>query len=168
VLLWAVVEFAVGYGRHTRFGPGLVGAIFPLLVLEAWVAKPQRWRIRFFHLAQVAVPTCLLLVLNSVTLGSCCICDHSPWARTLRVVEFIYGIFRGGALATLPGFALLVALRPRLSSSAERKAYVRTTQVAVLAVLLVAVMYGSFLWAEQRQFPYVQQLQLREAAERGY
>lgn len=61
--LWLSANTLISLGRYTRLGPGLVGVVFPLLVLEAVLFERRRWRTRLFNTLQFAVPVCSLLVL---------------------------------------------------------------------------------------------------------
>ena len=153
LLLWAAADAALSVGRYTPFGPGVLGAIIPLLALEAWVTTRRHWRTRLFHTLGFAVPAVALVSLFSAFPGSCCFCDQRPWARTLRTVDFLGDGLYFSALATLPAFALLIALRRRSSSSREDSAYTRTTVSALLATLCAAVSFGGTLHAVRSEFP---------------
>ena len=152
LLLWAAVEVSLSLGRHTRFGPGLLGATIPLLVLEAWVTARRHWRIRLLHTLGFAVPAGTLVSFLSALPGSCCMCDQSPWGRMLRNVEFLGDFLYFDAFATLPAFALLVVLRRRSPSSAEDAAYRRTTLSALLATLSATFAFGGTIHALKSQF----------------
>jgi hypothetical protein len=147
LVLWAAVEVALSLGRFTPFGTGLLGAVIPLLVLEAWLTTWRHWRARLFDTLAFAVPAGGLLSLFSVMPGSCCFCDQSPWARTQRNLEFVGDFLYFNALATLPALALLVVLRRRSSSPAEDAAYRQATFSALLSTLCSAAAFGGLFHA---------------------
>ena len=140
------VEASLAFGRRTALGLGLLGATVPLLLLEAWIAARRRWRARLLHTLSAAVPAFSLLTLVAVTPGSCCMCDQSPWARALRDYEFVGNFLYCNALATLPVFALLAALRRESAPPAERRAYAAAMQSALLAMLLSTVAFGGVIY----------------------
>jgi heme A synthase len=152
LVLWAAVEVALEWGHRTRFGAGLLGATVPLLVVEAWLTMRRRWRVRLLDTLAFAVPLGAFLALAAVVPSSCCFCDHSPWAKTLRNLEFIAEFLYFSAYATLPAFALLVVLWRRSRSGRERAAYSRTTVTALLAMLSCAVVFAAGLRVMTCQF----------------
>jgi hypothetical protein len=154
--LWAAVQGALGWGRQTRFGAGLIGATVPLLALEAWLTMRRHWRARLLDTLAFAVPLGALLSLGAVAPGSCCFCDHSPWAKALRNVELIADFLYFSAYATLPAFALLLVLWPRSRSAKEWAAYTRTTAAALLAILSCTVVFAAFLEVLTGQFDQIE------------
>jgi hypothetical protein len=121
-----------------------------LLVIEALLTARRRWRARVFDTLRFFVPLNSFLVLFSVMPGSCCFCDQRPSARVFRSMEFFGDFFYCNAIATIPAFALLVALGRPSASSIERGAHAQAVRSIVLATLLVtASLGGSFTLLER-------------------
>jgi hypothetical protein len=139
VALLLVAHAAAHWGPVTVLGPGLVGAVTLPLPFEAWLCAGRRWRLRVCHTLQFAIPSLNLLALASLVPSTCCFCDDSPGAKALRIAELTWSGAHYQAVALLPAFAVLLALRPPSSSSANRVAHARATFVAVSSTLLVAV-----------------------------
>lgn len=51
-LIWGVTGILAyqlfSFGKHTPLGPGLIGFIFPVLLVAAWLSKREGWKSRFF------------------------------------------------------------------------------------------------------------------------
>lgn len=133
-----ITTLLASWGQHTSLGAGLVGVVFPLLVVEAMVSARKRWRTRAMATTQAAVPTCSLVILTQLTPGSCCFCDQRPWARALRAIEFLADVLYAYAIATVPALMLVLMIGLLVASSAERAASVRALQLTLLATLLTA------------------------------
>jgi hypothetical protein len=147
LVLYCAAAVLLEWGRHTAFGPGLVGAATPLLVLEAWVFARDHWRARLLHSLAFAAPACLLAVFLSASPYWCCHCDQSPGARALRNVEFVGDLLYFSALAALPAYALLVVLPRRSASPRESMAYMLATLSSLLATLLAVAPFFAMLYA---------------------
>jgi hypothetical protein len=151
LVLWAAVEVALGWGRHTRFGAGLLGATVPLLVVEAWLTTRRHWRVRLFDTLAFAVPLGAWLSFW-VALSNLYYSEQGPWERALDNLEFIAEFLYFSAYATLPAFALLVVLWRPSRSGREHGAYRRTTAAALLAILSCTVVFAAFLATLLGQF----------------
>jgi len=151
LVLWAAVEAALMWGRHTRFGAGLLGATVPLLVAEAWLTTRRHWCVRLLDTLAFAVPLGALLSIGAA-FSSLSLYYPSVWEKTQGLLEFIADFLYFSAYATLPAFALLVGLWRRSRSRRERAAYSRTTVAALLAMLSCAVVFAAGLRVMTCQF----------------
>jgi hypothetical protein len=161
--LWAAVEVALGWGRHTRFGAGLLGATVPLLALEAWLTTRRHWRVRLFDTLAFAVPLGAFLSLGAALSALCWGCGSTAWQKVLDNLDFVADFLYFSAYASLPAFALLVGLWRRSRPGREGAAYRRATVAALLAVLSCAVVIAAGLRVMTYQFDEID----RYEAERG-
>jgi hypothetical protein len=158
VLTWVALGYLanglLSMGKHTVFGPGLIGAIFPILLGEAWLAGRSHWRTRLLNTLGFAIPAVTLAVSLSLLQGTCCFCDSRAGAEVLRGLETIGDFFLFNAIALCPAHALLAILwqeRSRLSSLREANAYRSAVAVAFMATSLSTLTYGGLFYLLEQQ-----------------
>ena len=122
-----------------------------LLVPEALLFAPQRWRVRLLLTLQFSVPACSLLVLSALMPGTCCSCDERPWGVALRSLEFFSDFFYCNAVATLPALALFAVFGRPVPASVQGRVHVRALHSTLLVSVLVTTgVYGSFFLFKQQ------------------
>jgi hypothetical protein len=149
-LIWGALV-AFGYvmfviGRRTSVGTGLVGLVFPLLVVEAWISARSRWRLRLARTVAFSMPACTVAIFASSMPGSCCFCDHSPEAKMLRNLDRIADYFLLNSTAVAPAFLVLALSLRRQATTQEKAAFQAAFTPILLSQFSMLLPFGAVFW----------------------